>query len=279
MLTNSFVFAPGLNEDMERAIWARGVTTWQTLRKHPGEAAEAIGETRAQKLVSAVNEASEALERKDAAWFRDRWPEKEYWRLWNGWCTAEEVALVDIETTGRTPGYDQITVIGLSDGSAERAFVADRPQADDEVLERFPEAIKPYKLLVTFNGVGFDVPFIEKHFRQQNFHFEQPHIDLLWPARSLGLSGGLKDMEKQIGIERSGDIAEMRGNEAITLWGAWKRGDRSAYDKLVTYCKADCTNLRDFAAHVYARKRAAVYEPYAKDIDLDAACGEQLSLF
>jgi uncharacterized protein YprB with RNaseH-like and TPR domain len=101
----------------------------------------------------------------------------------------------------------------------------------------------------------------------------------MWPARALGMSGGLKDMEKQIGISREGDIEGMRGNEAITLWGAWKNGDRAAYDKLVTYCKADCTNLKEFADHIYQKKWAQVYEPYAKDIDLDAAMGEQLSLF
>ena len=35
-----------------------------------------------------------------------------------------QVALVDIETTGLTPGYDQITVIGLADvAGASRVFV------------------------------------------------------------------------------------------------------------------------------------------------------------
>jgi len=91
--------------------------------------------------------------------------------------------------------------------------------------------------------------------------------------------GGLKDMEKQIGIERDSGIAEMRGTEAITLWGEWKRGDRAAYDRLVTYCKADCTNLKDFADHVYQRKWDATFTQHAKDIDLDAVSGNQLSLF
>ena len=87
-------------------------------------------------------------------------------------------------------------------------------------------------------------------------------------------------MEKQIGIKRSGDIADMRGNEAITLWGSWKqRGDRAAYDKLVTYCKADCTNLQEFAEHVYTQKWQQAYHAHASDIDLDAQSGEQLSLF
>ena len=279
MLTSSFIFAPGMSEEMERAVWSRGVTSWDALRKHPGEAAEAIGDARSKKLVAAVNEAATALEAKDFSWFKNNWPVKESWRLWHGLCEQEQLALCDIETTGRTPGYDQITVIGLSDGKLERAFVADRPLPPDEPLANFPEAIKAYGLLVTFNGAGFDVPFIEKHFRQQGFHFDVPHIDLLPAARSLGLTGGLKDMEKQIGITRSGEIADMRGNEAIVLWGAWKQGDRSAYEKLVTYCKADCTNLKEFADHVYDRKWAEVYTPYAKDIDLDSAMGEQLSLF
>ena len=157
--------------------------------------------------------------------------------------------------------------------------VADRAMPGDDPIENFIEAIKPFKLLVTYNGVSFDVPFIEKHFKTEAFKFQIPHIDIMWPARSIGLSGGLKDMEKQLGIARGGDIADMRGSEAITLWGAWKNGDRAAYDKLVTYCKADCTNLKEFCDKVYEKKWAQVYGAYAKDIDLDAAMGEQLSLF
>jgi hypothetical protein len=109
--------------------------------------------------------------------------------------------------------------------------------------------------------------------------FEQPHLDLLWPARALGLNGGLKDMEKQIGIVRPGDIKEMRGLEAIQLWGAWKNGDQAAYTRLTTYCKADCVILKDFADHVYKKKWEKTYTPYAKDVDFDAIKGQQLTLF
>ena len=280
MLTASFIFADGITESMERAMWGRGVVSWDIFKRHRGEAAEAIGEARSQKLLAAIAQAEEALERKDHLWFRQHWPVRESWRLLKGYCEDEEVALVDIETTGRTPGYDQITVIGLSNGDEERAFVADRPLAGDEKLNDYIEAIKSYKLIITFNGESFDIPFIEKYFRDSSYHTEQPHIDLIWPARSLGLTGGLKDMEKQIGIARDGAIADMRGNEAITLWGQWKQdGDRAAYDRLVTYCKADCTNLRAFAEHVYEKKWGDTYTPYASDIDLDAVSGEQLSLF
>ncbi len=280
MLTSSFLFAQGITEDMERAIWARGVTSWEILRKYPGEAAEVIGDSRSQKLLAAVAEAETARVNGDYAWFRKHWPEKSLWRLWKGFCAPEQVALVDIETTGRTPGYDNITVIGLANGVQEYAFVAGRPQANDQAIEEYLEAIKAYHLLITFNGVSFDVPFIEKHFAAQGYHVEQPHLDLIWPARSIGLSGGLKDMEKQVGIVREEDIADVRGAEAITLWGQWtQRNDRAAYDRLVTYCKADCTNLQPFAEHIYNRKWEECYGKHAQEIDLDATHGEQMTLF
>lgn len=279
MLTSSFIFAKGMTEDIERALWGRGLTSWDLLLRHPGEAHEVMGPTRAIKLVEAVSDAEQARLRQDAGWFRTNWPDRELWRLWSGLCQAHEIALVDIETTGLTPGYDQITVIGLADAASARVFVAGRPLPGDEVLDRFREVIKGYKLIVTFNGQNFDIPFIEKQFREANFHFEMPHLDLLWPARSLGLNGGLKDMEKQIGIERPSDIKEMRGIEAIQLWGAWKAGDQAAYKRLTTYCKADCVNLKDFADHVYRRKWEKTFTAYAKEVDFDRIKGQQLTIF
>jgi hypothetical protein len=279
MLNRSFVFAKGLTEEMERALWARGVVSWEVLRAHPGEAAEVIGQAKAQKLVESVAEAQRARETCDLAWFRANWPERETWRLWQGLCEPGQVALVDIETTGLTPGYDQITVIGLADANGARAFVAGKPQLGDELMAKFTEAIRAYKLVVTFNGAQFDMPFIEKHFRDANFRFEMPHLDLLQPARSIGLGGGLKDMEKQLGIIRADDIKDMRGMEAIQLWGQWKNGDLAAYKRLTTYCKADCVNLHAFADAVYRRKWATIHTAHAREVDFAKLKGEQLSLF
>jgi len=106
-----------------------------------------------------------------------------------------------------------------------------------------------------------------------------PHLDLLLLARSLGLSGGLKDQEKQLGIVRADDIKDMRGNQAIQLWGAWKGGDVEAYRKLTAYCKADCVNLAAFATELYRRKREALFVPHARTVDFTAIKGQQLTLF
>lgn len=279
MLTSTFLLAQGISEEHERLLWGRGLLTWDLARRYAAEVQDALGPARAQRLLATLAEAQEALTKGNHNWFRQHLDPRENWRLWHDFCAPDAVALLDIETTGRTPGYDRITVIGLSDGQRERAFIADRPQAGDEPLSGYLEAIKAYRLVVTFNGIGFDIPFIERHFRDQGYHLEQPHLDLMPLARSLGLTGGLKDMEQQIGIRRESELADMRGHEAIALWGAWKQGDRAAYDRLVSYCKADCTNLLAFAEHCYRKKRALVYEPFAREVDFDATQGQQLSLF
>jgi uncharacterized protein YprB with RNaseH-like and TPR domain len=279
MLTASFSFAKGMTEDLERGLWARGVLDWDLAKAHPEEVVEGVGGSRASKVAEAIGEAQKALAARDRGWFKGNFNPHEAWRLWRGYCPAERIALVDIETTGLTPGYDQITVIGLVDRNRQRVFVAGKPMPGDEPLERFPAALKDYDLIVTFNGENFDLPFIDRHFKEAGLRIDQPHLDLLILARALGISGGLKDIEKQVGISRGGDIAGMRGNEAITLWGAWKNGDAAAYKKITTYCKADCANLWDLAEVLYGRRWAKVHTAHAKPVDFARTKGQQLSIF
>jgi hypothetical protein len=279
MLTASFAFAKGMTEDLERALWARGILDWELARAHPEEVAEGVGGGRASKLAEMLTEAEKARTQRDRTWFRQHFLPPEAWRLWRGYCAEPRIALVDIETTGLTPGYDQITVIGLADRNGARVFVAGKPMPGDEPLDRFPAALKDYDLIVTFNGENFDLPFIERHFKDTGFRFELPHLDLMILARALGISGGLKDIEKQVGIARGGDIAGMRGSEAITLWGAWKNGDVAAYKKITTYCKADCANLWDLTEVLYKRRWDKVYSAHAKVIDFARTKGQQLTIF
>ncbi len=270
MLTSSFIFSKGMSEELERALWAHGLTSWELLRRHPEEGTVVLGSARCQRLLESVESAQKALAGRDLAWFRSTWPprSRSLARLWQGFCPPERIALVDIETTGLTPGYDQITVIGLADHATARAFVAGRPQPGDEALDAFRLAIRSYDLVVTFNGTSFDLPFIERHFRDASFHIEQPHLDLMLFARSLGLGGGLKDMEKQLGIVRPQELQGMVGTEAIELWGRWRqKGELAAYQRLVSYCKTDCSNLAQFAQRLYRRRWTTCHAEHAKLVD------------
>ena len=118
---------------------------------------------------------------------------------------------MDIETTGLY-WSDKITTAVLYDGRAVRYYI------NGKNLDEFPRDLKDYPLLVTYNGKTFDVPFIERFFQVR---LPQAHIDVMYPLRSLGVTGGLKGCERQVGIARPG-LEDVDGFAAVLLWNEYR---------------------------------------------------------
>jgi uncharacterized protein len=146
------------------------------------------------------------------------------------------VAFLDIETTGLSSTGDHITTIAVYDGREIHTFVHGRNLAE------FPRLIRDYRLLVTYNGRCFDVPFIEAQFR--GLRLEQPHIDLRYLLGALGYRGGLKGCERSLGLARSPGLQEVDGFMAEKLWSAHRRGDPRALPALLRYNIEDVVNLQ-----------------------------------
>ncbi|HIH69434.1 ribonuclease H-like domain-containing protein [Methermicoccus shengliensis] len=70
------------------------------------------------------------------------------------------------------------------------------------------------RLLLTFNGRRFDVPFLLSEMPE--LEMQCMHADLLYPTRLIGIRGGLKSVEAQLGIARS---EEVQGQDIITKYG------------------------------------------------------------
>ena len=99
----------------------------------------------------------ERLDDMDAAYFARAIPGTERWRMYADF--RHNAAFLDIETTGLSPDYNIITLVGILDSEGYHAFVFDQNLSD------LREALERYDLIVTFNGASFDLPFIERHFR------------------------------------------------------------------------------------------------------------------
>jgi uncharacterized protein YprB with RNaseH-like and TPR domain len=150
-------------------------------------------------------------------------------------------AYLDIETTGLSPEFDEITVIGINlcHGDDTRLTqLVGKDVTKDNVLE----ALTGVGRLYTYNGSRFDLPFI-RYCLGINLDEFFLHHDLMYDCWRNNLYGGFKAVEKQLGITRR--LTEINGYEAVRLWWRYVDSfDLEALNLLLEYNKEDVLNLR-----------------------------------
>jgi len=150
-------------------------------------------------------------------------------------------AFLDIETTALTPAYCQITVVGvhLTNGTEGRLV---QLVGDDATADRLLEALKGTSMIYSYNGSRFDLPFIHSRLGV-DLAALFPHRDLMHDCWRKGLYGGLKAVERQLGVERC--LKGVDGLQAVRLWWRYVNDyDEKALATLLEYNKEDVLNLR-----------------------------------
>ncbi len=235
VLRRTFQLTSGVGPWRERQLWAQGVATWDDLEaRHPGAASGLEA-----RLLDAVRRARGALAEGDAGALAAMMPARERWRLLPAF--AADAAFLDIETDGG----ETVTAIAVLDRDGPRVFLRGRD------LELFPEASRGWKLLVTYNGLSFDVPVLRRAF--PDWRPPPAHVDLRHLWARLGHRGGLKLLEESVGIGRPPHLAGLGGWDAVLLWRRHLDGDRAALRLLVEYNLHDAVNLQALAAIGYNR--------------------------
>lgn len=236
MIRSTFQLSPGIGPYRERQLWQAGVRRWDELPPAP---ATVLSPRLDGRLRAAVAAARDALAAGDAAGLARMLPRRERWRLLPAF--PAETAYLDVETDGE----GALTVVGLLDARGPRLLVRGRD------LERFPEEAAGWKLLVTFNGLSFDAPLLERAF--PGWRAPLAHVDLRHLYARLRLPGGLKWLEQETGVGRPPHVAALRGADAVRLWEAHLRGEEGALRRLCEYNAYDVVNLPELAARGYNR--------------------------
>jgi uncharacterized protein YprB with RNaseH-like and TPR domain len=248
MIEATFSILEGIGPATERRLWEAGIRRWADFLG----AATVPGLSLARKrtLDERLAQYQAALDARDARFFARSVPLREHWRLFERF--QGSAVYLDIETTGLSAYGSEVTVVGLYDGYDFAALVS----GVDLTEGRLAQALGDADLLVTYFGSAFDVPFLRHHF--PGVDFDLPHIDLCFAGRRVGLTGGLKSVERQLGLSRPDEIAEVDGWEAVRLWHAHERGVPGALDRLLAYNEVDVRNLAVLAPVVYQRLRGQV---------------------
>lgn len=150
-------------------------------------------------------------------------------------------AYLDIETTGLSPIYGDITVIGIyvTDGSYHK-FI--NMFGEEVTRDNLLEALEGVGILYTYNGSRFDLPFINSSL-DVDLTKEFKHRDLMLDCWRNNLYGGLKAVEIQLGIDRQ--LKGIDGLEAVRLWWRYQNSnDQDALTRLLKYNQEDAVNLK-----------------------------------
>ena len=240
MIRATFQLIAGLGPTRERNLWAAGFRDWNDLQHaHP---LPGVPERLASDLRAAARDADLELQRRELVALAPRIPNSEKWRLLQAF--SENAICLDIETDEE----EGVTTIGLLRADGPHLLFAGRN------LHHFPSLCPPDALLITFNGLSFDVPVLRQAFPE--WVAPVAHVDLRHIWARLGHHGGLKALENKVGVGRPPHLRELDGSAASAMWRHARHGDARALRLLGEYNLYDTINLRTLAAMAWNRLTA-----------------------
>ena len=157
----------------------------------------------------------------------------------------EKYCFFDIETTGFNRITDKVVLIGITyidnNKLIIKQFFANDLNEEKELLIKFKDFIKDFKILINYNGDTFDIPFLNSKYNIHNINFQinlESSLDILKIIRKnknyLSLENNkLKTVERYLGINRDDKIS---GRESVKLYKEYiKNKDNTIKDIILKH--------------------------------------------
>lgn len=161
--------------------------------------------------------------------------------------------IFDIETTGLSPKFCKVILIGIlyncQDKTVIKQFFAENEDEEKELLMAFVDNIKCFKRHVTYNGLSFDIGFVNYRLKKHHIDFnldKEDDFDIFRFIKSFKSPLGLEDcslnsVETYFGIHRD-DVID--GGESVKLYKEFvKIKDPNLMDTILLHNYEDIYNL------------------------------------
>jgi uncharacterized protein YprB with RNaseH-like and TPR domain len=150
-------------------------------------------------------------------------------------------AYLDIETTGLSRRYADLTVIGIALEKGGKCQVVQLIESN-LFEEKLLDCLEGVDEIYTYNGSRFDLPFIKAKLGV-DLKACFRHTDLMYDCWRNKLKGGLKVVERLLGIKRH--LKDVDGYIAVQLWFDYvNNNNKQALRTLLEYNEEDVVNLR-----------------------------------
>lgn len=150
-------------------------------------------------------------------------------------------AYLDIETTGLSRSFCDITIIGIAlekNGKLKVTQLLETTLTEKKLLN----SLLGIDELYSYNGSRFDLPFIKAKFGV-DLKKQFAHTDLMYNCWEKNLKGGLKVVERLLCIDRN--LKGVDGFMAVQLWWEYKNyNNADALRTLLEYNREDIVNLK-----------------------------------
>lgn len=154
----------------------------------------------------------------------------------------EDSLFFDIETTGFSPATSSVYLIGClrkkGDFFIIDQFFAETKEEEADVLSQFISLLQEYKTIISFNGMGFDLPFLKakctKYNIEEEFH-KFHHIDIFKLISNMKCLLKLPNY-KQKTIENFLDLSrddKFSGGELIPVYTDYVKTHSAEAEKLL----------------------------------------------
>ncbi|MCR4754600.1 MAG: ribonuclease H-like domain-containing protein [Lachnospiraceae bacterium] len=163
------------------------------------------------------------------------------------------VLFIDIETTGLSAHNSYIYMIGSvsykGDDLIFTSMLAESASEEEQLLKSLIESLKDYDFLIHYNGLTFDLPFIDSRCAVYGLKADicsYKSLDIYKQVSSLKYILNLpkcrqKDIEQYMGIAREDKYS---GGELINVYKEYiKTGDAELYKLLFTHNYEDVTGM------------------------------------
>lgn len=189
---------------------------------------------------------------------------------------TEDAIFFDIETTGFSPARTSLYLIGCATRNGNRLcldqFFAESPDEEKEVLSAFFSLWENHGTVITFNGIGFDIPYLKA--KCKTLHLPDPfdthsYIDLYKEAARMKFLFRLPDFKQKtietfLAIDR---VDAYSGGELIEVYKEYVKltahtANSTDKNHISAVCEADTSAAEALAVLRQHNYEDVLYMPY-----------------